>query len=118
MRGITPTSATAALLSPAPCCRALSGLMAARKGSGERSDGNFAAILTPYSAQLRLINSLLRRVKGSEQVCQSWTCQSMTPRQPAANDVCLAYSSQAAGDPTAPCSPGVSRSGVGCRNQA
>ena len=35
----------------------------------DRSEGaDFAAILTPYSAQLRLINSLVRRVPDSEQV--------------------------------------------------
>ena len=39
--------------------------------SEDRSDGaDFAAILTPYSAQLRLINSLVRRVPDSEQA--SW----------------------------------------------
>ena len=45
--------------------------MNARKTDDHESGGDFAAILTPYSAQLRLLNTLLRRVKGSEQVRSS-----------------------------------------------
>ena len=50
--------------------RALSGLISAHEASGEELSGDFAAILTPYSGQLRLINSLLRRVQGADQARQ------------------------------------------------
>ena len=47
--------------------RALTGLMGARSQDARSDGADFAAILTPYSAQLRLINSLVRRVPDSEQ---------------------------------------------------